>query len=289
MQKQREEDYIIRFLEGLNEDYETIKSGILVMDPIPDMEKVLNMALKLERKIRGSMMLKCNEINQSNAVFNNQNQAESEESVVAVTASNNRRKFTNNGGKNVPKCTFCGMLGHTIEKFYKKHEYPPRWNQSHGNQGSSSVAVTVTTPGIRLDFKSSAEVHDEAWILDSGAIDHIICSLDYFEQCSEVQGLSVKLPNGETINGHLGTMAGFASERNGLYLITDPPAKKKPIDSNKKLGDFVCDACHFAKHKRLPTEVLNGNTPSKVLTGKNIDYGQLRIFGCLSFGTTVSQ
>ncbi|XP_019189871.1 PREDICTED: uncharacterized protein LOC109184330 [Ipomoea nil] len=88
MQKQREEDYIIRFLEGLNEDYETIKSGILDMDPIPDMEK---------------------------------NQAESEESVVEVIESNNRRKFTNNGGKNVPKCTFCGMLGHTIEKFYKKH------------------------------------------------------------------------------------------------------------------------------------------------------------------------
>ncbi|XP_031127624.1 uncharacterized protein LOC116029720 [Ipomoea triloba] len=126
MQKEREEDQIIRFLEGLNEKYKTIKSGVLVMDPIPDMEKVLNMTLKVERKIRGSLNQKCGDIIQSNAVQNNQQTGE-EQSVVAAATSNYKKKFTNSGGRNVPKCTFCGMLGHTIEKCYKKHGYPPGW------------------------------------------------------------------------------------------------------------------------------------------------------------------
>ncbi|XP_019158012.1 PREDICTED: uncharacterized protein LOC109154739 [Ipomoea nil] len=55
IQKDREDDQVIRFLEGLKDEFETIKSGVLVMDPIPTMEKVLNMALKLERKLNGSM------------------------------------------------------------------------------------------------------------------------------------------------------------------------------------------------------------------------------------------
>lgn len=53
IQKEREDDQVIRFLEEFNDEFETIKFGVLVMDPVPAMEKVLNMALKLERKLNG--------------------------------------------------------------------------------------------------------------------------------------------------------------------------------------------------------------------------------------------
>ncbi|XP_019164261.1 PREDICTED: uncharacterized protein LOC109160421 [Ipomoea nil] len=399
MQKQREEDYVIRFLEGLNEDYETIKSGVLVMDPIPEMEKVLNMTLKVERKIKGFISQKCNDLIQSNAVYNDQTQTAEEHPLLAVAASNNRKKFTGNGGKNVPKCTFCGMLGHTVEKFYKKHGYPPGWvagyksknkqvqdtqhssnaavnqagdigisadqfqkllsllqNQNKGNQSSSNAAVTIAGSGVKPSFKDSVEAPsegrttsnpslnvvmntDDFWIVDSGATDHITCSLDYFDAYERVQGISVKLPNGEIVSvthigqirlnqnilltnvlyipsftfniisaskltkqsgcrlvleadscavqAHLGTMDGFARQRDGLYLVSDPPVKKKahspilnefqcnslslevwhnrlghyPINkisvlngikhtASHKCDDLVCDACHFAKHRR---------------------------------------
>ncbi|XP_019162013.1 PREDICTED: uncharacterized protein LOC109158578 [Ipomoea nil] len=249
MQKQREEDQIIRFLEGLNEEYEAIKSGVLVMDPIPEMEKVLNMTLKVERKIRGSLSQKSGALAQSNAI---QNQVEEEPSVVAASTLNNKKKFTNNMGRSVPKCTFCDKTGHTVEKCYKKHGFPPGWvagyksknRHTQGaqqasnaamsqvadigistdqlqkllsllqnqNQTTNTAAVTVTTPRIRSDF---GESHDEGklvypqintvlnsqsiWILDSGATDHISCSLDYFEMHHKICGVSVKLPNGETV------------------------------------------------------------------------------------------
>ncbi|XP_019156497.1 PREDICTED: uncharacterized protein LOC109153150 [Ipomoea nil] len=68
MQKERADDQVIRFLDGLNDEFESIKSGALVMDPIPDMEKVINMALKIERKFNGSIVQRSNELVQSNVV-----------------------------------------------------------------------------------------------------------------------------------------------------------------------------------------------------------------------------
>ncbi|XP_019168182.1 PREDICTED: uncharacterized protein LOC109163914 [Ipomoea nil] len=125
IQKEKEEDQIIHFLEGLNEKYENIKSGILVMDPIPIMEKVLNMAPKMERKLKSSRNVKNPDLIQSNAVQNAPDHCAEDQTVVAASTSYNKKKFNSSSGKNVPKCTFCGMLGHTVEKCYKKHGFPP--------------------------------------------------------------------------------------------------------------------------------------------------------------------
>ncbi|XP_019172498.1 PREDICTED: uncharacterized protein LOC109167882 [Ipomoea nil] len=93
MQKERADDRVIRFLDGLNDDFEIIKSGVLVMDPIPDMEKVLNMALKLERKLNSSIVQRNDDLVQANAVQNNQNISLGDQNLVAVSDSNNRKKF----------------------------------------------------------------------------------------------------------------------------------------------------------------------------------------------------
>ncbi|XP_019184865.1 PREDICTED: uncharacterized protein LOC109179842 [Ipomoea nil] len=39
IRKDREIDQIIRFLQGLNDDYNSLKSGVLVLDPLPEMHK----------------------------------------------------------------------------------------------------------------------------------------------------------------------------------------------------------------------------------------------------------
>lgn len=36
------------------------------------------------------------------------------------------------------------------------------------------------------------------WILDTRAIDHIICNLEYFDEYKLVNGLVVNIPNGKT-------------------------------------------------------------------------------------------
>lgn len=137
IRKEREDDQVIRFLKGLSDEFSSIKSGVLLLDPMPPVHKVFAMAMKLERQLHG---LETTHINASLT------DAVSENIVAAI--NNNKRKFTfNNVNKSVAKCTFCGMTGHTVEKCYKKHGYPPGWipgYKSKGKQIQTGVSAAVS-------------------------------------------------------------------------------------------------------------------------------------------------
>lgn len=51
IQKEREDDHVIRFLKGLNDEFDSIKSGVLMLDPMPSVDQVFFMAVKLEREM----------------------------------------------------------------------------------------------------------------------------------------------------------------------------------------------------------------------------------------------
>lgn len=53
IRNEREQDQVLRFLKGLNDEYATIKSGVLVLEPMPDVHQVFGMAIKLERQLHG--------------------------------------------------------------------------------------------------------------------------------------------------------------------------------------------------------------------------------------------
>ncbi|XP_019177577.1 PREDICTED: uncharacterized protein LOC109172805 [Ipomoea nil] len=128
IRKDREVDQVIRFLQGLNEDYNSLKSGVLVLDPLPEVHKVLVMAEKFERQLNITNLNNLGvEFTQANAVQTEQNHA-SDLTAAAVNFSNGKRHVSSERGtKIIAKCTFCGMNGHTVEKCYKKHGYPPDW------------------------------------------------------------------------------------------------------------------------------------------------------------------
>ncbi|XP_019193357.1 PREDICTED: uncharacterized protein LOC109187551 [Ipomoea nil] len=47
------------------------------------------------------------------------------------------------GQKQKPVCSYCGYTGHTIDKCYKKHGYPPGWKSRNKNSGSVNQAQAV--------------------------------------------------------------------------------------------------------------------------------------------------
>ena len=49
----QEQDYVIRFLKGLNGDFSTVKSQILLMDPFPTINRVFSFVIQHERQLRG--------------------------------------------------------------------------------------------------------------------------------------------------------------------------------------------------------------------------------------------
>lgn len=50
-------EYVICFLKGLNDVYDTAKSQILLMEPLPSINKVYSLILQQEGKISGSSLL----------------------------------------------------------------------------------------------------------------------------------------------------------------------------------------------------------------------------------------
>ncbi|XP_019187212.1 PREDICTED: uncharacterized protein LOC109181757 [Ipomoea nil] len=147
IRNEKEVDQIIRFLQGLNEEYNSLKSGILVLDPMPDLHKVLVMAEKFERQLKiESLSLGHIEVNHANAVQTNP--TDDQEVVAAVGYNSNRRNNGFGTGNKSAKCTYCGMTGHTIEKCYKKHGYPPPppgWVPGFKSRGKQQATAAVST------------------------------------------------------------------------------------------------------------------------------------------------
>ena len=47
----REGDYVIRFLRGLNDQYSTVRSNIMMMGPLPDLDKVFYILIQQQRQL----------------------------------------------------------------------------------------------------------------------------------------------------------------------------------------------------------------------------------------------
>ncbi|XP_019155254.1 PREDICTED: uncharacterized protein LOC109152134 [Ipomoea nil] len=232
IRRERDTDQVIRFLQGLNDDYSSLKSNVLVLDPLPEVYKVFVMAEKLERQITlANLNLNSFEIRQANAV--QQGLGLTDEIVAAVNSYTGRR----NGGANKgAKCTFCGMNGHTIDKCFKKHGYPPGWIPGYKSKGKQTAAVsssftdntesslspgttsdqlmklisllqaqmappsnTKTTAAVSLIPQFDKDMMNLLMKANSRATDHIACSIDFFDNHHATCGAEVSLPTGNSI------------------------------------------------------------------------------------------
>jgi hypothetical protein len=95
----RTEDQIIQFLSGLNENFSVVKTQVLLMDPLPTINKVYSLVVQEE----------------SNFAISNPVAPNSDESNVLVNASDSKKQFnrgttpmTNGKGKGDTRhCTLC--------------------------------------------------------------------------------------------------------------------------------------------------------------------------------------
>ena len=120
--------YVMRFLMGLNENFDTVRSQILMMDPFPSISKVYSLILQEE----------------SHKSVDHGNSGSSQTDTMAMYA-NFKGNFKGNGKKERPFCTHCNMSGHTVEKCYKLHGYPPGYKPK-GKQIANANQVTFN-PG----------------------------------------------------------------------------------------------------------------------------------------------
>ena len=119
------EERIFKFLEGLNSEYDPVRSRVLGMDPLPSLQEAF--AYVQNEESRRSTMLSL---------------ASTERSALVSVPQ--KDKFTGKSGssdKSKQFCDYCNTKYHTRETCYKIHGYPPgsrggRFGQSRGCGGN---------------------------------------------------------------------------------------------------------------------------------------------------------
>lgn len=107
------------FLIGLNDSFAHIRGQLLLMDPIPPISKVFSLILQEERQRKVGALPDAN-ISPSTLAFHVQGPpAQKGQTTSALTSRH--KKFL----KERPYCTKCQILGHTVDKCYKIHGFPP--------------------------------------------------------------------------------------------------------------------------------------------------------------------
>lgn len=123
IRKEREQYQVLRFLKGLNDEYASIKSRILVLDPMLDVHRAFGMEIKLQTQLHG--LSNHVDFAQANATLSN---STSNELVVVMISFNKnfKEKYNNGKGKSITRFTYCNMISHIVDKCYKKDGFPPR-------------------------------------------------------------------------------------------------------------------------------------------------------------------
>ncbi|XP_006582509.1 uncharacterized protein [Glycine max] len=113
-QKYRDIDSVLCFLQVLNDLYNQARSQILMLDPLPSLDKVFSIIIQQERHMNLAIL--------------------PTPTVVLVvqpapsftTASPGRGRGYSKQGQS-RHCTHCGKNNHTVDTCFAKHGYPPGW------------------------------------------------------------------------------------------------------------------------------------------------------------------
>ncbi|XP_068475074.1 uncharacterized protein [Phaseolus vulgaris] len=131
--KRKCEDQTMQFLRGLNDQYNNIRSHVLLMESVPPISKIFSLVAQQERQLTSNFW-----VTNINHAGTNRNSAVTcsfcgklghTENICfrKVGFPNQEHKiFRFNGNRKA--CTHCGKNGHTIDTCYRKHGFPPGHN-----------------------------------------------------------------------------------------------------------------------------------------------------------------
>ncbi|RVW80139.1 Retrovirus-related Pol polyprotein from transposon RE2 [Vitis vinifera] len=194
-------EYVLQFLMGLNDSYAQIRGQILMMDPLPAINKVFSLVIQEERH---------RTVGYSYSGSHN--------SDPMTFGSNSNAPAGSSGGSKTRRdritCSYCGFQGHTKDKCYKLVGYPPGWKFKNKGPNSSSMANnskvleslnaastenSSTGPSMSNFVGNKVKIQNKGWIIDSGATHHVCNDISLFDYSIAVQNVRVTLPTGITV------------------------------------------------------------------------------------------
>ncbi|GAU17048.1 hypothetical protein TSUD_105470 [Trifolium subterraneum] len=232
----KEEDLVLLFLTGLNDNYAMVRSQVLLMEPFPLLNAVFGLVIQHESL---------------NGLDSVDDQLDQTTSAINFARKSYGKNYL--PPKTEKKCTYCHKTNHIVDNCFRKHGFPPGYRFKDGtvvggskNQGYSSAncidaedneaqssvdtrmtfsaedyqalmallkstknagegtsqvnnVTKVIASSYSNDKQGNVPNHLDTWILDSGATDHVCASLSLFTAYKKVHPIPVKLPNGNIV------------------------------------------------------------------------------------------
>ncbi|XP_045831491.1 uncharacterized protein LOC123922861 [Trifolium pratense] len=236
----------IRFLTGLNEQLDHVSAQILLMNPLPTINKIFSLVIQYERQ---------------------NNSTHLDESKVHVNSSDSRRgqgrgrgsshsSFAQGGNRSNSfsaknkECSYCGKTNHVVENCYKKHGFPPHYGRS-----------TTANNASLESFEEREDLDDTKSVKGNNSHDAFGFTKDQYNQLLNlVQASNASTSNNaitsskvNIVSGHVasGTTNSFNSSAFGSWIV----------DSG--VSDHICSSlnCFSSYNSITPIHVKlpNGN------------------------------
>ncbi|KAF8391504.1 hypothetical protein HHK36_023809 [Tetracentron sinense] len=231
----QQQERLMQFLMGLNETYSTVCGQLLLMDPLPNINKAYSLILQEEKQREVSVP---HTSHTDAAALIARNSSRFHGALLEHSDSHTSSKDTRGRRRPRPTCDHCGFVGHTKDKCYALHSYPPGhrlFNSSPQvpaphvatprsttltNESVSSAAPTFTPDQYRqlLSLLNKGTPQPEAhlagnhsccstsspsqsWVIDTGATNHMAHSFSSLHSfTAPTHPSSVNLPNGNLAN-----------------------------------------------------------------------------------------
>ncbi|KAL0383129.1 UNVERIFIED_CONTAM: Retrovirus-related Pol polyprotein from transposon TNT 1-94 [Sesamum calycinum] len=288
---------LMQFLMGLHEVYESERSQILMMDPLPDVEKAYAMVLSVEKQ--RSVHINMKDFQHTNSIYH----VAGKENKRGFNAVQKKKLFID---KRSLVCDHCHKSGHSKDSCFKLHGIPDWYNlpvQKKKESGVKGFAASVTdVPCKEGSSHQSSDVPNQNNV--SVMMAEILKLVKENAQPSNPLTVNyanyvyddVEFADCQSLFHELGiihqTSCTYTPQQNGRverkhrHLLDVARALLLQASLPTKFwGDAFLTATYLIN--RTPTQKLAWKTPYELLHGSPPLYNHLRVFGCLCFATNL--
>ncbi|KAL8133051.1 hypothetical protein AgCh_008493 [Apium graveolens] len=186
---------LLQFMMKLNDRFATVRGNILMQQPLPTLSNAFRVFSQEERHQEFSQSTSQNEtlafMVDGRKGFHKQGNFQKQPGFKGNSNSKGGSYF----------CTNCKMSGHTVDRYFKLHGYPPNFKNSKDKL--QQLPLNQNDHALLADkLCLTAEKSDKGgWLIDSGAIDHICSDLSLFHNYKSVEGTKeyITIPDGRQI------------------------------------------------------------------------------------------
>ncbi|QHO22660.1 uncharacterized protein DS421_12g357090 [Arachis hypogaea] len=153
----RAEDQVTQFLRGLNEQYARVRSQVMLMDPLPNVNTVFSLLTQQERQFQSlNFVLELKMIAQTitqPATLLNTAKASQSKGRGRGKGGRNPSFGRGQGGRGKMQCSHCDKMGH-VDTCYKKHGLPPHLKQRYNTAFTNISAAEFESEGSNENLRN---------------------------------------------------------------------------------------------------------------------------------------